>query len=55
MQFTRPPNLVHDTVYLRPLMLDDMEDWFKYLSNPLVFTHTSWNVQRLHHVLASRR
>ena len=44
MQFARLPNLVHDTVYLRPLMLDDMEDWFKYLSNPLVFTHTSWNV-----------
>ncbi len=35
---------MHDTVHLRPRLLEDMEDWFKYLSNPLVFTHTSWNV-----------
>lgn len=45
MQYARLPDLFHNTIYLRPLLSEDIEDWFKYLSNPLVFTHTSWNVQ----------
>lgn len=45
MHFTHLPRLNHDTVGLRPLEASDMEDWYDYLSLPLVYEHTSWNVQ----------
>ncbi|OYT88829.1 MAG: GNAT family N-acetyltransferase [Burkholderiales bacterium PBB3] len=45
MHFTRLPNLKHDLVCLRPLEASDMNDWYDYLRLPMVYEHTSWNVQ----------
>jgi ribosomal-protein-alanine N-acetyltransferase len=45
MQFTALPDLEHELVTLRPLTQADIPAWFEYLSMPVVFEHTSWNVQ----------
>ncbi len=45
MHFTRLPELKHDIVCLRALEMSDMDDWYDYLRLPVVFEHTSWNVQ----------
>ena len=45
MHFTHLPNLKHDLVCLRPLEAGDVDDWYNYLRLPLVYEHTSWNVQ----------
>ena len=45
MHFTDLPNLKHDLVGLRPLEAGDINDWYDYLRLPLVYDHTSWNVQ----------
>ncbi|MHB8580669.1 MAG: GNAT family N-acetyltransferase [Ignavibacteriaceae bacterium] len=41
-------------VTLRPLESSDLQDWYNYLSMPVVFENTSWNVQSpnelIHHV-----
>ena len=45
MHFTHLPNPKHDLVCLRPLEAGDMDDWYNYLRLPVVYEHTSWNVQ----------
>lgn len=45
MQFTTLPESDHELVTLRPLVPADIPHWFEYLSMPVVFEHTSWNVQ----------
>ena len=54
MHFSSLPQLEHELVLLRPMTAADIEPWFSYLSQPLVYEHTSWNVKRpedlAHHV-----
>jgi ribosomal-protein-alanine N-acetyltransferase len=54
MRFPSLPQLEHELVLLRPMTEADIEPWFNYLSQPLVYEHTSWNVARpeelAHHV-----
>lgn len=45
MHFTELPKLKHDSVCLRALEASDINDWYNYLRLPVVFEHTSWNVQ----------
>jgi [ribosomal protein S5]-alanine N-acetyltransferase len=45
VQFTSLPESEHELVALRPLTPADIPQWFAYLTLPLVFEHTSWNVQ----------
>ena len=44
MQFTDLPRFDHEIVTLRPINDDDLLTWYEYLSLPIVFEHTSWNV-----------
>jgi ribosomal-protein-alanine N-acetyltransferase len=44
MQFTTLPQLDHELVSLRPLTVADIPTWYEYLTMPVVFEHTSWNV-----------
>ena len=46
MHFSSLPLLEHELVVLRPMTDADIEPWFKYLSQPEVYEHTSWNVQQ---------
>ena len=54
MHFSRLPQLEHELVLLRPITDADIEPWFKYLSLPEVYEHTSWDVHEprelIHHV-----
>jgi [ribosomal protein S5]-alanine N-acetyltransferase len=45
MHFSALPRLEHELVWLRPLAASDVEPWFKYLSLPQVYEHTSWDVR----------
>lgn len=45
MQFTALPQSEHELVTLRPLTPADIPQWYAYLTLPVVFEHTSWNVQ----------
>lgn len=45
MRFTALPESEHELVTLRPLVPSDIPQWFEYLAMPVVFEHTSWNVQ----------
>jgi [ribosomal protein S5]-alanine N-acetyltransferase len=45
MHFTHLPELKHEVVCLRALEASDIEEWYDYLSLPVVFEHTSWNVK----------
>lgn len=45
MHFTRLPDMAHEVVCLRALEASDLADWYGYLRLPVVFEHTSWNVQ----------
>jgi [ribosomal protein S5]-alanine N-acetyltransferase len=45
VQFTTLPQSDHELVTLRPLTPADIPQWYEYLAMPLVFEHTSWNVQ----------
>lgn len=45
MHFTHLPELTHEIVCLRALEASDIDDWYGYLRLPVVFEHTSWNVQ----------
>ena len=45
MHFSSLPQLEHELVLLRQISGQDIEPWFKYLSRPEVYEHTSWNVQ----------
>jgi [ribosomal protein S5]-alanine N-acetyltransferase len=44
MQFDALPECEHPAVRLRPLTAADVPAWFAYLSQPIVFEHTSWNL-----------
>jgi [ribosomal protein S5]-alanine N-acetyltransferase len=44
MQFTALPTLVHPLATLREMHADDIEPFFRLLSQPVVHEHTSWNV-----------
>jgi len=45
MQFSALPRLTHDLVVLRPIAASDLPVWYGYLSMPMVFEHTSWNLR----------
>lgn len=45
MRFTSLPSFEHELVHLRPIAEQDIEHWFRYLSETAVFEHTSWNVK----------
>lgn len=45
MKFTALPESDHELVKLRPLTPADIPHWYEYLVMPVVFEHTSWNVQ----------
>jgi [ribosomal protein S5]-alanine N-acetyltransferase len=45
MRFSSLPLLEHGIVVLRPITAADIQPWFRYLSQPEVYEHTSWNVQ----------
>jgi [ribosomal protein S5]-alanine N-acetyltransferase len=45
MQFKALPQPEHELVMLRPLTHADILQWYEYLAMPVVFEHTSWNVQ----------
>ena len=44
MQFTQLPQCEHELVILRPIEERDLATWYDYLSMPIVFEHTSWNL-----------
>jgi [ribosomal protein S5]-alanine N-acetyltransferase len=44
MQYTALPQLSHPALVLRPIAAEDLEPWYAYLSMPVVFQHTSWNL-----------
>lgn len=44
MQFQSLPLTKHPLVFLRPFEFNDLNEWFNYLSLPLVYEHTSWSV-----------
>lgn len=46
MRYQALPAVDHKLVALRPLFSSDVPSWFAYLSDPCVYEHTSWNVQR---------
>ena len=54
MLFSVFPESSHEMVTLRPIESSDLKDWFTYLSMPVVFEHTSWNVhspdELAHHI-----
>ena len=45
MRFTTLPASEHELVTLRPITPGDIAQWYEYLAMPVVFEHTSWNVQ----------
>jgi [ribosomal protein S5]-alanine N-acetyltransferase len=45
VQFTALPESEHELVTLRRLTPSDIPRWYEYLTMPVVFEHTSWNVQ----------
>jgi ribosomal-protein-alanine N-acetyltransferase len=44
MKFAELPVSTHEMVAIRPMRATDIEPWFAYLSQPVVFEHTSWDV-----------
>ena len=45
MEFSALPESGNAIVALRPIVATDLRVWYEYLSQPIVFEHTSWNVQ----------
>ena len=45
MRFQVLPQSGHALVDLRPIVAADIPVWFSYLTDPVVYEHTSWNVQ----------
>jgi [ribosomal protein S5]-alanine N-acetyltransferase len=45
VRFTTLPHILNGDVSIRPLRKEDLAPWFEYLSQRIVFKHTSWNVQ----------
>lgn len=46
VKFTTLPRSEHELVELRRLSPADIPTWFEYLTMPVVFEHTSWDVRR---------
>lgn len=44
MIYSELPHCDHPAVDLRPIALSDIEDWYAYLSLPIVNEHTSWEL-----------
>ena len=44
MLYSALPRSEHQLVELRPVVVADLTHWYEYLSLPLVYEHTSWNV-----------
>lgn len=44
MRFGALPEVNHELVLLRPIVEADLAVWYAYLSTPVVFEHTSWNL-----------
>ncbi|WP_427914885.1 GNAT family N-acetyltransferase [Ramlibacter sp. MMS24-I3-19] len=44
MIYSELPECDHPAVDLRPIAASDLEDWFAYLSLPIVYEHTSWEI-----------
>jgi ribosomal-protein-alanine N-acetyltransferase len=42
--FSALPTSEHELVELRPIVEADLVDWYAYLSQPVVYEHTSWNL-----------
>jgi [ribosomal protein S5]-alanine N-acetyltransferase len=38
------PTSDHELIELRPIVQADLKHWFEYLSMPVVYQHTSWNL-----------
>jgi RimJ/RimL family protein N-acetyltransferase len=38
------PKSEHELVELRPIVEADLPNWYEYLSMPVVYEHTSWNL-----------
>jgi ribosomal-protein-alanine N-acetyltransferase len=45
MQFRTLPESSHELTVLRPIAAADLLAWYDYLSLPLVFEHTSWDIE----------
>ena len=45
MIFATLPEASHQLVSLRPIEGSDLQDWYDYLSLPVVHEHTSWKLQ----------
>ena len=44
MLYSALPKSEHKLVELRPIVEADLSHWYKYLSMPVVYEHTSWNL-----------
>jgi [ribosomal protein S5]-alanine N-acetyltransferase len=44
MIYSELPQCDHPAVDLRPIAVSDLEDWYAYLSLPIVYEHTSWQL-----------
>ena len=44
MLYSALPTSKHELVELRPIVEADLLDWYAYLSQPVVYEHTSWNL-----------
>ena len=45
MLFSKLPTVEHPDVRIRPIEAADLAAWANYLRDPLVYEHTSWNLQ----------
>jgi ribosomal-protein-alanine N-acetyltransferase len=45
MLFQTLPESAHQLVEIRPIEVSDLDDWYAYLSMPMVFEHTSWAIK----------
>ena len=48
MLFRTLPESSHELVVLRPIAAADLPVWYEYLSRPVVFEHTSWDLHSPH-------
>lgn len=46
MRFVHPPAVTGAPVRLRPVGIEDIADWYRYLAIPEVVEHTSWDLRR---------
>ena len=51
MKFETLPQSTHDLVVLRPFTTSDLSPWFNYLSLPVIYEHTSWDLRDISELL----